>query len=375
MKRSFFTLALALPLALLAQTPKEFTISGHLKNTQAEWVYLVYANNGAEVWDSTKVNGDAYTLKGTIDEPTAATLLTRKPSREVRLTRKEIAQIYLAQESFSITHVDSFSNTAFEGSKINQDYKELQVASEAYSDRERAFSQQYMEARNGGDAAKMKTVEASLDSLEREKAEKVYAAFVKAHANSPLAVQALQLYYSVYVEDMKKVETLYGQLGPEARNTKLGKDFSKKFEIAASTAVGKKAFDFTQEDTLGHPVSLSSFKGKYVLVDFWASWCGPCRMANPGLVKVYNDYKSKTFTILGVSLDQEGQKDKWLAAIHKDNLAWTQVSDLKGWQNAAAKQYGIEAIPQNILVDPSGVIIAKNLDEETLRSRLHSLFP
>ena len=122
---------------------------------------------------------------------------------------------------------------------------------------------------------------------------------------------------------------------------------------------GTQAVDFTQNDTANNPVSLSSFKGKYVLVDFWASWCGPCRHENPAVVEAYNKYKEKNFTILSVSLDQN--KDKWKQAIKADNLTWTHVSDLKYWQNEVAQLYHIQSIPANMLIDPSGKIIARDL--------------
>lgn len=128
-----------------------------------------------------------------------------------------------------------------------------------------------------------------------------------------------------------------------------------------------KAQDFSQPDVDGKPVSLSQFRGKYVLVDFWASWCQPCRQDNPNVVKAYNAFKDKNFTILGVSLDQN--KDAWQKAIQQDSLAWTQVSDLKFWDNAAAVLYGVQAIPYNVLVDPAGNIIAENLHgEEIIRT-------
>jgi peroxiredoxin len=142
---------------------------------------------------------------------------------------------------------------------------------------------------------------------------------------------------------------------------------------ASATAIGAMAPVFTQEDVDGKAVSLADFRGKYVLLDFWASWCGPCRRENPNVVKVYQQYNDKNFTIIGVSLDQPGKKDAWLAAIKADGLDWTQVSDLKFWDNAVAKQYGVKAIPQNYLIDPMGKIIAENLVGQELENKLREL--
>jgi peroxiredoxin len=160
-----------------------------------------------------------------------------------------------------------------------------------------------------------------------------------------------------------------------AKQEKAMQDALAKQESAMSKIpVGSKALDFTQNDVKGNPVSLASFKGKYVLVDFWASWCMPCRAENPNVVKAYQQYKGKGFTVLGVSLDGTKTQEAWIKAIEHDGLIWTQVSDLKGWDNAAAKLYGVASIPQNFLIDPNGVVIAKNLRGEELNKKLASVF-
>lgn len=153
----------------------------------------------------------------------------------------------------------------------------------------------------------------------------------------------------------------------------MGQIFARTLDAGKNTAIGAQAMDFTQLDQNGKPVKLSDFRGKYVLIDFWASWCGPCRDENPNLVEAYNRFKDKNFTVLGVSLDRPDGKEAWLKAIKDDKLAWTQVSDLKFWNNEVAKQYGIQSIPANFLIDPDGKIIAKGLRGDDLQLKLAEL--
>jgi len=196
--------------------------------------------------------------------------------------------------------------------------------------------------------------------------------FITANSHSFAAMYVLSSSSNGIEAD--RLETLYNKLTPDYKSTSFGQRIVDKVNAGKITAIGKTAPDFEQPDTSGNVIKLSSFRGKYVLVDFWASWCGPCRAENPNVVKAFAKYKEKGFAVLGVSLDQPGKKDAWLAAIHKDGLTWTHVSDLKFWDNAVAKLYGIQAIPQNYLLDPEGKIIASNIRGEDLNEKLAEIF-
>lgn len=189
-------------------------------------------------------------------------------------------------------------------------------------------------------------------------------------AANPKDVGSIALIQKVggYDPDHKELAPLFKSLDKKVRKTTQGQIFERYLKALENNAVGKKASSITQFDLDGSPYGLSDLRGQYVLVDFWASWCPPCREENPKLVKLYEEFKDKNFEILGISFDKEFEN--WEKAVKEDNLTWKHISDLQGWNNYASLVYGVKAIPQNILVDPDGVVIARNLHGDDLRKKL-----
>jgi thiol-disulfide isomerase/thioredoxin len=208
------------------------------------------------------------------------------------------------------------------------------------------------------------------DSLSKAKTarKKVYESFILQHPNNDLSLYAMKIYSMTNVANPVEVKSLLSKMGKELQNTEEMIEIRKSAEYNEQFMIGVKAPDFTQTDTSGTAITLSSLQGQYVMIDFWASWCKPCRAQNPTLLRLFKKYKDNGFTILGVSLD--GKKEAWTKAIRDDKLEWLHVSDLKSWKNAVAQQYNISSVPQNYLLDSQGVIIGINLDEQDLEDLL-----
>lgn len=372
MKRTILAVMAILPLAVSAQKP--FTVTGNVKGLKSgDKVYLVYKNDGADVTDSTTVANGAFAFKGNVAAPLRATLFVNKNpyvSPPVPGYSLDFKGLYLESAAIKLTGQDSLKRAEISGSKVNDDDKQLKALVKPVTDQLDAVNADYVKltAEQKKDEAMVKPLQEKYEAAAKGMAP-LYLQFAKSNPKSYISLSAISQLASD-PEQAAAAEKAYNGLSQEVKGTKAGKDLAQLFSAGKSTAIGAVAMDFTQNDVNDKPVKLSDFRGKYVLLDFWASWCGPCRGENPNVVKAYQTYKDKNFTVLGVSLDNPGKKDAWLGAIEKDGLTWTHVSDLKGWSNAVAVQYGIRGIPANFLIDPQGKIIAKNIRGEELQKKL-----
>ncbi|MCJ8208829.1 AhpC/TSA family protein [Mucilaginibacter sp. RS28] len=375
MKRKIL-LALCLAPAMAWAQDGNFILKAKIGNVASPAkAYLNYRAAGKVVTDSSSVQNGEFQFKGSVAEPTRAQLvLDHQGVGLSKLGRNaDVVLLYLEKGTISLAAKDSVKKAEISGSKLNEDEKRYKAMVAGPENAMAMVNEDYKAA-----SEEQKKDQGFMDGLQarynkaQEERKAIQQQFIKQNPNSYLSLLALVDMAGMDI-DVPVVEPLFKSLSPVVTGNSAGQNFAKSIEASRATSVGAMAPVFTQNDVNDKPVSLADFKGKYVLLDFWASWCGPCRAENPNVLKAYHQYKDKNFTVLGVSLDRPGKKEDWLAAIKADGLEWTQVSDLKFWDNSAAKMYGIRAIPQNYLIDPTGKIIAKNLRGEALNQKLASL--
>lgn len=375
MKKLTLAALMIAPLIVSAQAPA-YTLKATITNVKTPAkAYLAYRLNGKNVMDSASANNSTFQFNGNVSAPVMARLILDHNGVGIASLGRsaDVLSLYIDHGVITVTSADSVKLGTVTGSKINQEFAEYNAFLSGPEKLMQAVNIEYSTATEDKrkDPAYGKQMQARYEKASGQK-KALQQEFIQGKPGSFFSLIALTEIAGSSM-DVAKIEPVFKGLSADLRSSTAGKAFAAQIEAARATSIGATAPQFTQNDVNDKPVSLSSFKGKYVLIDFWASWCGPCRAENPNVVGAYNKFKDKNFTILGISLDNPGKKDAWLAAIEKDELNWTQLSDLNGWSNAVAKQYGIRSIPQNFLIDPNGIIIGKNLRGEGLHQKLNEV--
>jgi peroxiredoxin len=348
-----------------SQSSNDFSVTGTIQNPEPNGkIYLaqVVGSNNVKNLDSLVLTqGNTFSFKGKISDGGGYYLVNL-------FNKQRILLMMEGGEKLTVVADGQGKTSQVTGSKNMEYFNKLNAVNESLQSRVNVWNKDFAEANQKGDQAKMQKIQQDYTLARKEVVEKVKALY-------PEMGSSLAALYGINMivgdnpeEEMPFLTQLAEKFKKERPNSPQFQSFVSNIERMKVLSVGSVAPDIALNTPDGQTVKLSSLKGKYVLIDFWASWCGPCRRENPNVVKMYNRFKGKNFEIFGVSLDDN--KDKWLAAIEKDGLTWKHVSDLKGWQSAGAAAYQVSAIPATFLVDTEGKIVAKNLRGDDLERKL-----
>lgn len=374
MKKLILTLYILCPYILYAQ--QSFTVLAKVgRDSAPAKAYLLYRDGKRIVTDSARLIDGAFKFSGVIHEPVPARLIVDHKGLGFSKTTNtaDMTMMFLHKGIIHIESPDSLRRAVYPGSVINSDYKKYLAYLEPITLEEEEIKRNY---RGASELDRVDSVFKKRYEQQVEAADKRYQArqiaYIKANPDTYVSLWVLKEVAGPVI-DVPFVEPLFNNLSERLKTSDGGKELKAMIDKRRELGLGQQAPLFTQNDQNDRPVSLADFKGKYVLIDFWASWCHPCRAENPNVVKAYHQYKDKNFTVLSISLDRPGKKEDWLKAIKDDGLEWTNVSDLKFWDNEVARLYGIRSVPQNFLLDKDGKIIAVNLRGEDLTDKLKEI--
>ncbi|WP_207503464.1 TlpA disulfide reductase family protein [Telluribacter humicola] len=372
MKRMMYLMGLVLWGAIAqAQTPKEFTVAGKIKNGSAgEKVYLQLSTNPPTVVDSTTLAADGtFTIKATEKDGGNFYILNVANRQRVVLLVEGGEQLNVVADGYEQDPNGKPGQAEVKGSKNMEYYGKLVTLNQTMVEKVNKWTEEFNKANEKKDTKKAQEIQGIFQKAEEEHLSKIKA-MIPEMGTSMVAIFAANNLLNPE-RDFELMNAVAERFQKENPDSKLAQMYIGYIKRLKGIAVGDVAPDFTLNSPDGTPISLSSLRGKYVLIDFWAAWCGPCRMENPNVVKMYNKYKDKGFTIFGVSLDSS--KDAWLGAIKKDGLPWHHGSELKKWNSEVAQTYGVNAIPATYLLDKEGKVIAKNLRGASLENKLAEL--
>ena len=357
--------------AITAQAQQKFSIKGKLgKISYPAKIYLQYGKGESRIQDSAVLTNGSFQFKGDVPYPVKASLTLKQNDGNTDMFSVDEQSLYLDKGNITVNGSDKIKTASIKGGKAQADYLRLQSQLKPLQEKMTPLS---LKMRDYFKDNNMKARDSLFPFLAaiRKDMTTTETDFIKNNPGSYVTLSMLKD-RSVMI-NLASFEPLYNNLQPGLKQTADGKRMAEKLAIAKRLAPGQPFINFTLNDTEDRPTMLEKFKGKYILLDFWASWCGPCRAENPHVLKAYQQFKNKNFDVVAVSLDVK--KDAWVKAIKEDGMPWTQLSDLKGFKSPVVMEYGIEAIPQNFLLDPQGRIIAQNLRGEELAKKLAEILP
>jgi len=329
----------------------------------------ISARSGETVTDSVLlVNGTAKFSGSTLYLQKAMLFAAPKNSGFDVEKAKDRLPVYLEAGNIAVTGKDILKTASVHGTRLNNDAQAFSELRKQYKEKQAVLFKSYSTI-DHKDSTAMASLNRDAGQYSTDKA-KAEEDFFYSHLNSPIALEWLRATINPAQEKTKATE-MFSRMSKEVKESFSGKKYAETLAVAQSAEIGSVAPNFTSKTPDGKEVSLNSFRGKYVLLDFWASWCAPCRAENPNVLKAYQKYSNQNFTILACSLDDS--RERWMKAIVADALPWTQVSDLASWNSSASKLFGVTAIPANFLIDPNGKIVARDLRGPALDEMLQKI--